>query len=476
MKSELVKETRKMCRDLYDELKVKYEELKSEGADEKTIKSIIVDAKESINFYNKINTSNVDELRSQVVDFCTTCEFRYGINSDSMNFPDLDENEKEINVPNVEEEDKSNKRGIGWTLAGIAALAGVAGYAGYRLANNNNSNIETVEETEQPTKPSDILPEAVAPVIIDENTNEPVVTEQLVESQAPVVESQQLRLGEYGTFLDVKNDEQVNARAQYIIDTYYSQFMNKLSDQEKSLITRENIANVIRVMAGELAVDENGNKYMDGNIVDNYGQMFTSLVGDIPSSPQLDGYRYNIPTYLFSTDGSKLSQFLMNYDASYQKITNGYNQASNQRILGEGVNGGTVVREGISELGHRFWNEWVMQGIFGDVNPYNFDAKDRLFAYLGSFAKYGTYAFEYNLDARQAVCIPVCVNYDTKEINELPVNEIFVGYASGEWNNVIAKAAGIEANAEPDSVYFTQDLMDELTWKYNNLHQMSLSK
>jgi hypothetical protein len=133
-----------------------------------------------------------------------------------------------------------------------------------------------------------------------------------------------------------------------------------------------------------------------------------------------------------------------------------------------------MVREGIAELGTKYWNEWVMQGIYGDVNPFNFEPKDRLFAYLSSFAKYGQYAYEYNLDSMQAVCVPVCVNYETKEINEIPVNEIFVGYASGQWDTVIAKTAGVETTATPDSIYFTQDLFDELNWKYNNLQQLKL--
>jgi hypothetical protein len=115
--------------------------------------------------------------------------------------------------------------------------------------------------------------------------------------------------------------------------------MNQLSEQERSIITRENIANVIRVMAGELPLDMDGNPVMDANIVDKYGQMFTVLVGDLGSSPQLEGRYYNIPAHMFTTDGTELSEFVKGYDESYQTITNGFNKAADERLEGVEVTG-----------------------------------------------------------------------------------------------------------------------------------------
>ncbi len=451
MKNELVNEVRQICKDTYDELKQIHEELKSEGAEVRVLNEVVADMKEAIRIYNEVNKKNAKKLKVDAINLQNTIEFKYSSEPEEEATPVLTEEQTQVG------EKKSNAGAIAFGLASTAFLGGIAVHTGIIAHNrvNNDAKTATVDETQG------------TPTVIDTDGS---------DKKDLVTDEKKLVLGEYGTFFDVTNDEQVNARSQYIIDNYYSKFMDKLSESEKSIITKENIANVIRVMAGELPLDENGNKVMDANIVDNYGQMFTVLVGDLGSSPQLEGRYYNVPAYMFTTDGSELSEFVKSYDESYQKITDGFNMAADERLEGKEVTGGTVVREGISELGVKYWNEWVMQGIYGDTNPFNFDAKDRLFAYLSSFAKYGQYAFEYNLDSMQAVCVPVCINYETKELNEIPVNEIFVGYASGEWDTVIAKAAGIEVEKEPDSIAFTQDLLDELNWKYNNLNQLKLNK
>ncbi len=442
MENELVNEVKQICRDTYNKLSQRHAELKGEGADVSILNEIVADMKETIRIYNEVNEENAEELKISATNLLNAVDDKY-----------FEIDEEDVEETEVEEK-KNNIAAIAFGLASTTLLAGIAVHTGIEAhrSRNNNSNTDIVDE-----------PQETPSVVSNDEQNQSTDEKELV-------------LGEYGTFFDVTNDEQVNARSQYIIDSYYSKFMNELSESEKSIITKENIANVIRVMAGELPLDENGNKVMDANIVDNYGQMFTVLVGDLGSSPQLAGRYYNVPAYMFTTDDSELSEFIKNYDESYQKITDGFNKAADERLEGKEVTGGKLVREGIRELGTKYWNEWVMQGIYGDTNPYNFDAKDRLFAYLSSFAKYGQYAFEYNLDSMQAVCVPVCVNYETKEINEIPVNEIFVGYASGEWDKVIAKAAGLEVQSEPDSIAFTQDLFDELNWKYNNLKQLKLNK
>lgn len=42
--------------------------------------------------------------------------------------------------------------------------------------------------------------------------------------------------GEYGTFLDVTDNEQVNARANYLYNTYFEQFRSKLTPDRKSVV------------------------------------------------------------------------------------------------------------------------------------------------------------------------------------------------------------------------------------------------
>lgn len=276
--------------------------------------------------------------------------------------------------------------------------------------------------------------------------------------------------GKYGQFKDITNDEQVNARANYLYTTYFEQFRSKLTPTEQEMITPEKIANIIRVANGELPLDADGNKYFDANLTDDYIQALTKITADLPSSPALDKI-YNVPTHLFAVDGSDLSNFMMKYDEDYANVA----EARNNRD-------GEKAQEAIASLGKKLWYEWALQGMNYEIDgkmtdyksPFDLPAKERALALNASVAKYGPYVFEYNLNAMQPVCIDACVDYYTKTMKKLTVNEIFVGVTSGEFDTVIAKAAGIEVDKEPDSIAFDQDLRDELEFKYKELKQMTL--
>ena len=276
--------------------------------------------------------------------------------------------------------------------------------------------------------------------------------------------------GEYGTFLDVTDNEQVNARANYLYNTYFEQFRSKLTPTEQAMITPEKIANIIRVANGELPLDSEGNRYYDANLTDDYIQALTKITADLPSSPALDKI-YNVPTHLFAVDGSDLSNFMMKYDEDYANIADARNNRDGEKA-----------QASIASLGQKLWYEWSLQGMNYEIDgkmtdyksPFDLPAAQRALALNASVAKYGPYVFEYNLNAMQPVCIDACVDYYSKTMKQLTVNEIFVGVTSGEYDTVIAKAAGIEVDKEPDSIAYDQDLRDQLEFKYRELKQMTL--
>lgn len=276
--------------------------------------------------------------------------------------------------------------------------------------------------------------------------------------------------GEYGTFLDVTDNEQVNARANYLYNTYFEQFRSKLTPTEQAMITPEKIANIIRVANGELPLDSEGNRYYDANLTDDYIQALTKITADLPSSPALDKI-YNVPTHLFAVDGSDLSNFMMKYDEDYANIADARNNRDGEKA-----------QASIASLGQKLWYEWSLQGMNYEIDgkmtdyksPFDLPAAQRALALNASVAKYGPYVFEYNLNAMQPVCIDACIDYYSKTMKQLTVNEIFVGVTSGEYDTVIAKAAGIEVDKEPDSIAFDQDLRDQLEFKYRELKQMTL--
>lgn len=344
--------------------------------------------------------------------------------------------EQEVEEETEEYENKENKKGgkAKKVIAGVLALAAAAGL-GYGLRGCSAK-----------TQDGDIA-------IVDTDTD---IDEELT--------------GKYGQFKDVTNDEQVNARANYLYNTYFEQFRSKLTPTEQEMITPEKIANIIRVANGELPLDADGNKYFDANLTDDYIQALTKITADLPSSPALDKI-YNVPTHLFAVDGSDLSNFMMKYDEDYENVADARNNRDGEKA-----------QAAIASLGQKLWYEWSLQGMNYEIDgqmtdyksPFDLPAKERALALNASVAKYGPYVFEYNLNAMQPVCIDACVDYYTKTMKKLTVNEIFVGVTSGEYDTVIAKAAGIEVDKEPDSIAFDQDLRDELEFKYKELKQMTL--
>ena len=388
-------------------------------------------------------------------------DYRYEI--DTQKASSLDEEpieeehpEEDIEMPIYEEtssyegpEIKEGKSNAGKYVAiGLAgALLGIGGTCALTNSNNKTDNkVETIDETQNNEDETIIIPgaEDVTPNL-ENNTNN-------------------LKLGEYGTFFDVTDNAQVEARANYIYETYYQPLMNDLSENEKSVVTVDNIANCIRVMNGELPLDENGNKVFNINVVDEYSQKYVNLLTNLPSSPEKDGWSYT-PAYLFTTDGTKLQEFVKSYDDLYEQVVDGLNK---QDAL--------IVRPAVEQIGYKFWNEWIVNGMYGDVNPQQFDSNSKLFAFWSTIMPYGTTVVEYNIDSMQPVCVKVCVDYASKENKDVPVTELYYGILTGEYNEVVGRLTGIDVPNEPDSVGFTQDLLDELQYKYEHLDTMKLTK
>ena len=520
MENELVKKTNKLCEDIYKALVEKHGELKKNGAHVSILNEIVGDINALNEIVANVNNENAEEYYKKAIDLETVTNFKYFDPEkevpELVEVPEKEEGTKRVLTKEEIEEEDEKKSNAGKVVAGVLATVlgtGLVYHSGaivkevkdlfrsdtetveeseanVRIStsvlnalrgnrSNNNTSSTTPETTAAPTETpaSTTTPETTAaPTETPEATTTTETTAAPTETPKEETASteKQLVLGEYGTFFDVTDKAQVEARAQYILDTYYAPFMDQLSENEREFLNVETIANIIRVMNGELPIDENGNVIEDANVVDNYGQKYTVIVGDLGSSPKLEGRLYNIPSHMFTIDGSRMSEFLKPYDEAYQLMVDGNNQAIDQRLAGEEVTGATILRQGIADWGTKVWYEWVMQGVFGDTNPYNIDAKDRLDIFMGTFVKYGQYAYEYNSNSLQPVCVTVCVNEETKEMMEIPVNAIYEGYISGVWDTVIAKKAGFEVPAIPDSIAFTQDLMDELTWKYNNLYQRGL--
>lgn len=409
-------------------------------------------------------------------------------------------------------------------LSGVI-ISGLISYALFKDKDNNiltrasGTELTTSTETNIPEQSGElatIVTEVVTPtpvptpIVTPVPTIEPTVvaTPEPTIEVAPVVT---LALGEPGTFLDITDDEQVEARAQYIYDNYFAKFYDKLSDSEKAFITVDRIADTIRTVNGRCPIDENGYKFKDANTTDTYSQSFVELYANIPSSDVM-GTVELVPAHLFAIDGSEVQEFLKTYDMLYGRIAEGRNTRNSDMYRGaaeileakmyyewhcQGMGGyilfNTETHEIETENNIRFnqstgnWERLCPEDgqykvltnteVYPVTNPHNIDATYRYLAYMGSMYRFGSYIEEAEHNQMAPICIPLCVDFATKELNTYSIDEVYTGINEGVWNNVIAQHAGMAEQAPgiPFSVGFWQALDNQLEYDYTHSNTLKLN-
>lgn len=453
MENELVKEFKKSCSIFDNELREYYDEVVERGALEEDIDYLIG----LMYDLNGLRGTTKDSLKTSTILF-NDIKKRFAIKRDEIE-EYLGEKEAEDNeVVDAEyyEAKNSTKSKAGRVIAsilGLSFLAGTTIHTGLLLknkCNNAKSEEETVEETESER---DIIIDNETESKEESTTEEKETSKE--ESKEESTTEKQLVLGEYGTFLDASDEEQVQARAQYLYDNYYSKNMKYIDEGDRHLVTVENIANTIRVMNGELPLDENGYQTKDGATVDDYTSVLLAMTVNAGSTKGEDYYHF--PAYLLAEDGSEVSEFIKSYDDIYDKLVYSMNVGDDEQA-----------QDAIACLGYKFWNEWYLQGMNGDVNPHTFDADLRYFAFVSTIEPFNTTALEYHLNEKEPVCIEACYDYETKDKQLLTVNEIHTALETGAWNQIGAKLAGMEVPNNPWLPLFWEELDDQLNWKYDH--------
>ncbi len=450
MENELVKETKQICKDIFDALKAKHAELKEGGANATILNEVVFDMEKTIKIYKEVNADNVLEMNVEVLKLKDELDKKYFIKEKDV--PELEsvedtdektEEESEDNEETVEEDDeeekKSNKAAVALGAAGVVLLGGIAVHTGLeaRRSRPEKASTEIFEETSK-----EVPVETPAP------TEEPNKEES---------ESNELKLvlGEYGTFFDVNDNEQVEARAKYIFDNYFAN-NESLTEQQKQLITVENIANTIRIMNGVLPINEEGYEFFDGMTLNDYTNVLVEAVVNVPSNVN-DHYTY-FPAYLLTVDGSEESDFIKSYSEIYDKLVYSLNEHDDEQV-----------QDAIACLGFKFYNEWYLQGMYeGDVNPHLFNTELKYLTFISTIEPYNTTAKEWHLSEKKPVCIYACKDYETGEKALVSVNDIVVALETGAWNNVGAKLGDMKVEPVQWLAEYYEALNDSLSWKYDH--------
>ena len=439
------------CLFLDEKLHLKHEALKAEGARNSVLNQLTGYMIDVQDIYKKVTPETSIKYDLELTEIEKELAERFEIRRD------VHVVEKVVEKEVIKE--KTNKGAV-WAgiLAGVA-LGGVGTYAYLKSTENDEATVE--EENDLNNTQTRTL------TVAEQNKLD---SRDLTEEEA-VNQSIDLVLGEYGTFFDAHDEKQVQARAQYIYDNYFGKFENEISDgrlsqmfgEHKDQISVEGIANVIRGMNGIPVADKEGNYYVSANMGDQILNQAAFYLLNVPSAcyDQNDVKVYhNVPAHLFVPDDSEASRFLKGYDEVYEDFCEAMNRNDGQAAYNAGA-----------KIAEKMWYEWHMVGVFGDQNPYLLSPELLKLARMGSVHKWGNYIYEFEQDARTAICVDVCVDYNSKELSQQTGDEIDTAIIFDLWDKPVAKSAGMEDEANYkmlDEEAFFQYLLNEINWQYEN--------
>ena len=133
--------------------------------------------------------------------------------------------------------------------------------------------------------------------------------------------------------------------------------------------------------------------------------------------------------------------------------------------------------EAAQTIATKMFYEWHMDGVFGDQNPYLLDAEQLKLARMCSVDKWVNYVYEFEQDAQTAICVDVCVDYNTKELSTLKGDEIQQAITYDLWEDTVAISAGmldevqqskIDHGTQYENQVFVDYLMNEINYQYEN--------
>lgn len=259
-------------------------------------------------------------------------------------------------------------------------------------------------------------------------------------SDVAIVDVQEeLEPGSYGTFLDVNDNEQVEARANYIYNKHFKsklEEIKKLNPKEEYTkeITPENIANIIRVYNDEAPIVD-GVKVYGEDYINYYFNLAGKMYGNLPSDKHFNEIGFMPMSYLFK-DGSQ-SQYLAEvFDKNFEDIA----KARNNGTYDESV-------EAIKAYATNLRDRLLLLGMSGEITPMSVQ-KGGLGTFDVAMGRFAEYVLEWDLSNQKVTCIPVCTDYKTGEKQLWFVEKIYEQIETGEYNQIIAKMTG-SGNVEP---------------------------
>ena len=300
-----------------------------------------------------------------------------------------EEEEEEEEIVAVAEPKKKNT--VTKVIAGTLALA-LAGGVGYCIGSHLNNDTVIVQEQDE-------------------------------EEEEKPFES-------YGEFTDASDREQVEKRAQVYFDEYIAPVYGEMSETERASITPENLADIIQVVNGEVP------EGFDTNEVINYNnrlvQMFCSYLSTDERTK--NGEIGFMPSAYLYEDGSHEQKCALELDAIMEPLIKAINEGDDYNYIKYATEFGELMRD---------------QFYLVDNTDEHFNVRSiasypsRIHLYGLAYSYYTTSIMEYGLTRNMNICIPFCIDYETKEIVNIPLSQLMATLEfvpMSQWDAVLQRS------------------------------------
>ena len=312
---------------------------------------------------------------------------------------ELENNETEEQDEEEEEvtEIKKPKNGLlkkVLSYVGIAALAGGIVYGATRCSKSNSADVLVTDEQIEDTD-------------LDE----------------------ELEPGEPGTFKDASNDEEVNARIDWYFNNYFDKEYTDMNQIQKDSINKENLADIIKVVNGEIPEGFEMNELVNYN--NKLTQMFSTYLSTLERTEA--GNVGFIPSQYLYEDGSHEQKCAAELDAVMEPLIKAVNEHDNEEFKKYAVEFGELMRD-----------QYYIPD--AQANHYNVRSiasfPSRMHLYGLSYAMYAETIMEYGIVNNIDVCIPFCFNSDGV-VEEIPLSKLMATLdfvPMGQWEYVLKRA------------------------------------
>lgn len=369
---------------------------------------------------------------------------------------------------------KSSKRAVAG-LSVVAVLLALTLAFSYGKSCQNENTTSTITPTAIPTVNTSPNPneDLAAPSSTIEVSNNETIN--LLNRRPDLAELVKMN-GEDFLYFDATNDAQVEKRATFYMNTYFKPLLDKIDivAKQKGLnpiyreqCTIENLSNIIR-MRGNVLPKENGVPVYDNDrtISNYYSQMYNELFCNMPANTDYFDTINFIPSCYLLPDGGKEQEFTMEWDQAYDEIRNARNSGDTNKI-----------KSAIAKLGELLRDRFLLRGLNGEMTPWNLKG-NRYASTQDGMRRFSAYVVSWNVsktENAEAVCIPVCTNYETGEIELWSVIEIFDAIKNGTYNDIIAYLIGTTPDELPIGEQFFNEQDEKFKAQYKAIMGTSYS-